>query len=78
MKSVGFRFNLATCIFGFRFQFSLQISHLIVMVTIVMVIKVGGDEMVDDELEYVLLSGLSMMATVMTVMGLMMTTVLKN
>ena len=48
------------------------------MVTIVMVIKVDGDEMVDDELEYVLLSGLSMMATVMTVMGLMMTTVLKN
>ena len=40
--------------------------------------KVDGDEMVDDELEYVLLSGLSMMATVMTVMGLMMTTVLKN
>ena len=39
---------------------------------------VDGDEMVDDELGYVLLSGLSMMATVMTVMGLMMTTVLKN
>ena len=49
----------------------------IVMVTIVMVIKVDGDEMVDAELEY-LLSGLSMMATMMTVMKLMMTTVLKN